>query len=84
LGRLDALPRTRVAADVRDGVAQGGMLMVVDHVAMLACMLVAMLLRRDEYSGAAHIPAAPGRDVAEPFGLAPAVARSTGARGRWF
>ena len=31
-----------------------GVLMVVEHVAMLASMLVAMLLRRDEYSGAAH------------------------------
>lgn len=33
------------------GVMQGGLLMVVEHVAMLAGMLIVMLLRRDEYSG---------------------------------
>ncbi len=31
-----------------------GGLMVIEHVAMLPAMLVAMLLRREEYSGAAH------------------------------
>jgi hypothetical protein len=31
-----------------------GTLMVVEHVAMLAGMLVVMLLRRDEYSSSAH------------------------------
>jgi hypothetical protein len=37
------------------GVAKGiGVLMVIEHVAMLTSMLVAMLLRRDEYSGAGH------------------------------
>jgi hypothetical protein len=35
------------------GVAKSG-LMVPEHVAMLACMLVAMLLRREEYSCASH------------------------------
>jgi len=34
-----------------------GTLMVVEHAAMLAAMLVAMLLRRDEYMGAHHRPA---------------------------
>lgn len=33
------------------GVMQGGLLMVVEHVAMLTGMLIVMLLRRDEYSG---------------------------------
>jgi flagellar biosynthetic protein FliP len=31
-----------------------GPLMVIEHAAMLACMLVAMLLRFDEYSAAGH------------------------------
>jgi hypothetical protein len=31
-----------------------GMLMVVEHAAMLASMLIAMLLRRDEYTGHHH------------------------------
>jgi hypothetical protein len=35
-------------------VAGMGALMVIEHVAMLACMLVAMLLRREEYSGSNH------------------------------
>ena len=34
-----------------------GTLMVVEHAAMLAAMLVAMLVRRDEYMGAHHRPA---------------------------
>jgi hypothetical protein len=35
------------------GAAKSG-LMVPEHIGMLACMLVAMLLRRDEYSCAGH------------------------------
>lgn len=35
-------------------VTGAGMLMVVEHVAMLASMLIAMLLRRDEYTGHRH------------------------------
>jgi hypothetical protein len=31
-----------------------GALMLIEHVAMLPAMLVAMLLRREEYSGASH------------------------------
>ena len=38
------------------GIAGGtGTLMVFEHVAMLAGMLAVMLLRRDEYSGSAHV-----------------------------
>ena len=33
------------------GVMHGGPLMIIEHVAMLASMLIAMLLRRHEYSG---------------------------------
>jgi hypothetical protein len=33
------------------GVMHGGPVMVIEHVAMLAGMLIVMLLRRDEYSG---------------------------------
>jgi hypothetical protein len=35
-------------------VTDGSMLMVLEHAAMLAAMFAAMLLRRDEYSCAAH------------------------------
>jgi hypothetical protein len=35
-------------------VAELGTLLVIEHVAMLPSMLVAMLLRRDEYAGAVH------------------------------
>jgi uncharacterized membrane protein YdfJ with MMPL/SSD domain len=42
------------------GVVTGlGVPMVIEHVGMLALMLVAMLLRRDQYSGAAHHHGAP-------------------------
>jgi hypothetical protein len=37
---------------VGTGVMKGGPVMVMEHVAMLAGMLIAMLLRREEYSGA--------------------------------
>jgi hypothetical protein len=33
------------------GVMHGGSLMIIEHVAMLAGMLIVMLIRRDEYSG---------------------------------
>jgi hypothetical protein len=32
-----------------------GALMLIEHVAMLPSMLMAMLLRREEYSGGAHV-----------------------------
>jgi hypothetical protein len=46
------------------GVMNGGPLMVVEHVAMLASMLIAMLLRRDEYSGAGHAHRATQQTIA--------------------
>ena len=46
------VPTFAAMALVGAGVMTGGSVMVVEHVAMLAAMLVAMLLRRDEYSGA--------------------------------
>jgi len=53
-------------------VAGMGMLMVVEHAAMLSCMLVAMLLRRDEYSGGACARRQPG----ERAGTVPLIRRA--------
>jgi hypothetical protein len=71
-GRVDALPRPRLAPLERDGrldadptagvigllwagLVDGiGTLLAIEHLVMLPAMLVAMLLRRDEYSGHAH------------------------------
>jgi hypothetical protein len=39
---------------VGSGAMAQGPVMVIEHIGMLAGMLIAMLLRRDEYSGAAH------------------------------
>jgi flagellar biosynthetic protein FliP len=48
-------PTLAAVAMLWTGVATGvGMLMVVEHAAMLSCMLLAMLLRWEEYSGAGH------------------------------
>lgn len=47
------IPTFAVMAVLWAGVAKGG-LMVPEHAGMLACMLIAMLLRRDEYSCASH------------------------------
>ena len=45
------VPTAGVLVLLWSGVATGaGTLMVVEHAAMLACMLAAMLLRRDEYA----------------------------------
>jgi hypothetical protein len=53
------VPAFVAMAMVGVGVTGGtGVLMVFEHVAMLAAMLVAMLLRRDEYGGAGHAHAA--------------------------
>jgi hypothetical protein len=41
-----------------------GTLMVPEHAGMLTCMLVAMLLRRDEYSCATHTHGRPHPAVA--------------------
>jgi hypothetical protein len=42
---------------------KGGSAMVIEHVVMLAGMLIAMLLRRDEYSGG-HAHGAPQQAIA--------------------
>jgi hypothetical protein len=47
------IPTFAVMAVLWAGIAKGG-LMVPEHAGMLSCMLVAMLLRRDEYSCATH------------------------------
>jgi len=46
------VPTVVAIALVGTGLVKGGTIMVPEHVAMLAGMLIAMLLRRDEYSGA--------------------------------
>jgi hypothetical protein len=49
------LPTLGVLALLWSGlVADLGTLLVIEHVAMLPSMLVAMMLRRDEYTGAVH------------------------------
>jgi len=48
------LPAFAAMALAWTAVTATGTLMVVEHAAMLAAMLVAMLLRRDEYMGAHH------------------------------
>jgi hypothetical protein len=48
------LPTVVVMGMPAAGVGTSASLMVPEHAGMLACMLVAMLLRRDEYSCAAH------------------------------
>jgi hypothetical protein len=47
------IPTFAVMGVLWAGIAQGGV-MVPEHAAMLTCMLIAMLLRRGEYSCAAH------------------------------
>jgi hypothetical protein len=46
------IPTVVAMALVGTGVMNQGAVMVVEHVAMLTGMLIAMLLRRDEYGGA--------------------------------
>jgi hypothetical protein len=58
------IPTLAAMAMVGTDVMNGGSVMVVEHVAMLAGMLVAMLLRRDEYSGAGHAHGAPEQAIA--------------------
>ena len=48
------IPTFAVMGVLWAGLASSGALMVPEHVGMLGCMLVAMLLRREEYSCAAH------------------------------
>ena len=47
------IPTFAVMGLLWSGLANGG-LMVPEHAGMLTCMLIAMLLRRDEYSCATH------------------------------
>jgi hypothetical protein len=47
------IPTFAVMCVLWAGIAKGGLL-VPEHAGMLTCMLIAMLLRRDEYSGAGH------------------------------
>jgi hypothetical protein len=50
-----AIPTVSVLALLWSGlVGDLGTLLMIEHVAMLPSMLVAMLLRRDEYTGAIH------------------------------
>jgi hypothetical protein len=50
------IPTLAAMALVGAGVMKGGPAMVIEHVVMLAGMLIAMVLRRDEYSGGhAHV-----------------------------
>ncbi|MBV9196850.1 MAG: hypothetical protein JO168_22155 [Solirubrobacterales bacterium] len=53
------IPTFAAVALVVAGVMTGGSAMVTEHVVMLAGRLVAMLLRRDEYSGGDAHGAAP-------------------------
>jgi hypothetical protein len=50
---------------LRTGTITGiGALMVIEHAAMLACMVVAMLLRVDEYSASHHVHTASEQAIA--------------------
>ena len=57
------IPTFAAMALVGAGAMSGGSAMVVEHGAMLAGMLIAMLLRRDEYSGG-HAHGAPHQAIA--------------------
>jgi hypothetical protein len=57
------IPTFAAMALAAAGVVNGGALMGIEHVAMLAGMLIAMLLRRDEYSGG-HAHGAPHQAIA--------------------
>jgi flagellar biosynthetic protein FliP len=58
------LPTFVVMVALGLGLAGSGALMIPEHGAMLTCMLLAMLLRRDEYSGATHAHCVTRRAVA--------------------
>ena len=53
------IPTFAAMALVGAGVMKGGPAMVIEHVVMLVGMLIAMLLRREEYSGGHEHGAAP-------------------------
>ena len=58
------IPTFAAMALVGAGLMKGGPAMVIEHVAMLAGMLIAMLARRDEYSGGHAHGAAAQRAIA--------------------
>jgi len=58
------VPTFVVMAVLSAGVASSGALMVPEHAGMLACMFVAMLIRRDEYSCATHTARGTRRAIA--------------------
>jgi hypothetical protein len=57
------VPTFVVMALLGAGIGTSDSLMIPEHAGMLACMLAAMLLRRDEYSCAAHSHAAAPDDL---------------------
>jgi hypothetical protein len=57
------IPTFAAMALVGGGVMKGGLAMVIEHAVMLAGMLIAMLPRRDEYSGG-HAHGAPRQAIA--------------------
>ena len=57
------IPTFAAMALVGAGVMEGGPAMVIEHVVMLAGMLIAMVIRRDEYSGG-HAHGAARRTIA--------------------
>jgi flagellar biosynthetic protein FliP len=59
------IPTFAVVGLLWSGLVEGiGTLLMIEHVAMLPSMLVAMLLRREEYSGGAHGHTAIPQEVA--------------------
>jgi hypothetical protein len=48
------IPTFAVMGVLSAGIGTSASLMIPEHAGMLTCMLVAMLLRREEYSCAAH------------------------------
>ena len=48
------IPTFAAMALVASGAMDQGPVMIIEHITMLAGMLIAMLVRREEYSGAAH------------------------------
>ena len=64
MGASMMLPTLGVVALLGAGlVTDFGMLMTIEHTVMFPAMLVAMLLRREEYTGHAHLTAGPVTSV---------------------
>lgn len=53
------IPTFAAMALVASGAMDQGPVMIIEHIAMLAGMLIAMLVRREEYSGGAHAHGTP-------------------------